>query len=133
MSECVFCQVIREELRSYKLWEDDDFLAFLDIKPINPGHTLLIPKSHNPYIFDLEPSVMAAMFERARFLSEPLRKVNKAKRVGIMVEGFTVPHVHVHLVPIHTGTDLDPNNANHVSEGELTSMASKIRIALANH
>ena len=133
MSECVFCNVLSGNIPSHKIWEDDDYLAFLDINPINPGHTLLIPKVHEDYIFDLGTNELGALFSRAKLISEPLKQANKAKRIGIMVEGFAVPHIHVHLIPIHSGHDLDPKRAQPATEHELTAMADKIRKVFDAH
>lgn len=132
MSECIFCQVLSGELSSHKVWEDDQYLALLDIKPISPGHTLLIPKLHTSYIFDLDASRLSEIFIRGKHLSKPLKEATGAKRIGIMVEGFAVPHIHVHLVPINTGNDLDPRNALPATEVELTEISGKIREAVHN-
>jgi len=104
--DCIFCKIIRGEVPSFKVWEDENFLAFLSIEPINPGHTLVIPKKHIDYVFDLKEPLYSQMFKVAKKISKNLKKVMKAKRIGIAVEGFSVPHVHIHLVPINNENEL---------------------------
>lgn len=123
---CIFCKISDGELPSYKIYEDKNFLAFLDIHPINPGHLLLIPKKHVDYVFDLEEPLYSEMFKAAKKISKNLKKVIKAKRVGIAVEGFAVPHVHIHLVPINNENELDPHRAKEATPEELSKVAKKI-------
>lgn len=130
MDDCIFCGIASGERPSHMLWEDEDHLAFLDINPINPGHCLLIPRRHVGYVFDMAQGEYAELFERARQLAEPLRIATGAERVGIMVEGFKVPHVHVHLVPINDHTELNPYNAGPAESAELGRMADRIRAVL---
>ena len=123
---CVFCKIKNGELPSHKIYEDDNFLAFLDVNPINPGHLLLIPKKHVDYVFDLQEPLYSEMFKVAKKISKNLKKVMKAKRIGIAVEGFAVPHVHIHLVPINHENELDPHRAKEATPEELYKVAKKI-------
>lgn len=83
---------------------------------VNPGHVLLIPKRHVDYIFDLDPALYGQLWEHAKFLAEPIRIATGAKRIGIAVEGFSVPHIHVHLVPINNMAELDPHREKRVPD-----------------
>ena len=123
---CIFCKINRGEIPSHKIYEDKKFLAFLDIHPINPGHLLLIPKKHVDYVFDLEEPLYSEMFKVAKNISKNLKKVMKAKRIGIAVEGFAVPHVHIHLVPINNENELDHHRAKEATPEELSKVAKKI-------
>ena len=127
MEDCLFCKIIKGEIPSYKIWEDKNFFAFLDINPINPGHTILVPKKHINYIFDLEEPLYSEIFRTAKKLSEPLKKATGAKRVALAIEGFVIPHTHIHLVPVNKVNDLDPNRAKKTSPEELSKMAEKIK------
>ncbi|MFA7000390.1 MAG: HIT family protein [Candidatus Paceibacterota bacterium] len=124
--ECIFCKIINNEISCAKVWENEKFLVFLDIMPINPGHVLLIPKNHNEDIFKLEDDLYNEIFKTARKLSEPLKKVTDAKRVGMIIEGFGVDHSHIHLVPLYKGHELNPEKAQKASEDELKQMQLKL-------
>jgi histidine triad (HIT) family protein len=126
-SECIFCRIATNKASAQKLWEDKNFLAFLDIKPINPGHTLLIPKKHFEYIFDLSEPLYSEIFQRAKRLSKPLRAAMEAKRIGVIIEGFGVVHLHLHLVPINKSGELLRKGAEGVTEDEFSQVAAKIR------
>jgi len=120
--KCIFCDIIDNKKPAFKVWENNDFLAFLDVKPINLGHILLIPKNHQEEIFNLEDNLYNKLFETIKKLSKPLKKITKAKRIGIAIEGLGVPHAHIHLVPIYHGNELNPERAKKVSENELEQM-----------
>ncbi len=122
----MFCQIVQGKLPAHKIWEDEHFLAILDINPNTPGHTLLLPKIHEPYVFDLEQHLYLSLFDLAKKLSTPILKVSQAKRIGVVIQGFTVPHVHLHLIPMNDVHDLDDDRAIPASEAELSSMALKI-------
>ena len=132
MDTCIFCQIIEGVEPAHGIWESDDFLAFLSIHPCNPGHTCLIPKAHVDYVFDLHEPLYSRIFQVARQLSKPLKSATDAKRIGIAVEGFSVPHVHLHLVPLHNVSELDPHRHIEQTQEELSIMAAKIRAAIGN-
>ena len=119
---CLFCKIINKEISSFNVWENNKFLAFLDVNPINPGHILLIPKNHQEEIFDLEDSLYSDIFLTAKKLAGPLKGATKARIVGIAVEGLGVSHVHIHLVPINNGNELNPERAKKASEEDLIMM-----------
>ena len=122
MSEkTVFSKIIDRDIPAHIVWQDKDACAFLDIKPITAGHTLLVPTEPDPsYIFDMESSAYHALWEKARWLSEHIRSALGCKRVGVMVEGFLVPHVHIHLIPINSGTELEPATATVMDDSKLS-------------
>jgi histidine triad (HIT) family protein len=128
--DCVFCGFTAGKGKFFKVWEDKHFLAFLDYKPINPGHTLLVPKEHVEYVFDLNKNSYEKIFERARVLAAPLKTATEAKRIGVIVEGFGVAHVHVHLVPLHKSGELLRKGATGVTDKEFSQTAAKITAAI---
>jgi histidine triad (HIT) family protein len=107
----IFTKIIKGEIPSYKVAEDDQFYAFLDINPLSKGHTLVVPKKEVDYLFDLDEITYTGLFLFIRKVSEALKKSTGCKRVGIMVYGLDVPHAHVHLVPLK-GTGNEMNFAN---------------------
>ena len=132
MEDCVFCQISQGVLLAHKIWEDENFLAILDINPNTPGHTLLLPKIHEPYVFALEPNLYSSLFELAKKLSESILKVSQAKRIGMVIQGFTVRHVHLHLIPMNDVHDLDDARATLASKAELSSITLEIIDAIQN-
>ena len=126
MKDCVFCQIVKGQVPIMKVYEDEVFLAFLDQNPIAKGHTLLIPKKHHDYLFDLADKDYLLIMKLAKKLSEPIRKAFVAKRTGLVVEGFGVPHVHLHLIPINKAHQLDPNLQKRATNKELLSVSKKI-------
>ena len=127
MENCIFCQIVQGAAPSHRVWESEDFLAFLTRSPCNPGHTLLIPKTHVDYVFDLEDPLYANIFRAAKQLSAPIQRATDAKRVGVAIEGLSVPHVHLHLVPLYNISDLDPHRHIAQTKQELAEMAGRIR------
>ena len=127
MGTCIFCRIVEGVELAHRVWETRDFLAFLTRSPCNPGHTLLIPKTHVDYLFDLEEPLYSAMFQTAKQLSAPIQRATDAKRIGVAVEGFSVPHVHLHLVPLYNVSELDPHRHIEQSQQELAEMAGRIR------
>jgi histidine triad (HIT) family protein len=125
---CIFCQIVNGLAPAHKVWESDDLLAFLTIRPCNPGHTLLIPKTHVDYVFDLPERLYTTIFRAAKQLSEPIRQATGAKRIGLAIEGLSVPHVHLHLVPLYNVSELDPHRHIEQTQEELAKMAEKIRM-----
>lgn len=130
-TECVFCNIVSGKLAAPKIWEDKDFYAFLDHKPINPGHTLLIPKKHAEYIFELEEPLYGRIFKSAKKLAKPLREAMQSQRIGVLVEGFGVAHLHIHLVPINKGDGFGKRSGvTGVTDEEFKAVAEKIRAAI---
>ena len=126
MKDCIFCKIGAGQIPSSKIWENEKYFAFLDINPITPGHILLIPKNHNDYLFDMEDPEYTELLLIAKKLSKHLKKAVDAKKIGVIVEGFLVHHVHIHLIPLHKAGDLNTNNANKMSQEDLAEVAEKI-------
>jgi histidine triad (HIT) family protein len=129
--DTLFTRIIKRELPAEIVWEDSNFIAIMDIGPINPGHILLIPKVEVDSVFDLPDRVFQRLWNVARWLQGPLCKATDSKRVAIAVEGFTVPHAHVHLVPVNNANELDPKRAKKADAHELNIMAVRIRSFLS--
>jgi histidine triad (HIT) family protein len=124
---CIFCRIAQGESPAHVVWQDDLFLAFLDVRPINPGHLLLIPRQHIDYLFELDDALYGPLFARAKDLAAPLRRATGCGRVGVAIEGYGVPHAHIHLVPINGPLELDPNRATLRDEAEQAETAARIR------
>ena len=104
----IFTRIAQGEIPSYKVAENEDYYAFLDISPLAPGHTLVIPKKvEDDYIFHLDEPVYAGLWAFARKVATALKAAVPCKRVGVAVLGMEVPHTHIHLVPLQTEGDLD--------------------------
>lgn len=132
MGTCVFCRIIEELEPAHKIWESADFMAFLTRRPCNPGHTLLIPKTHVDYVFHLEEPLYSDIFRAAKQLSAPIRRATDAERIGVAIEGLSVPHVHLHLVPLYNVSDLDPHRHVEQTEQEMAEMAGRTRRQIAS-
>lgn len=103
----IFSRIVSGEIPSYKVAEDDNYYAFLDINPLQKGHTLVIPKKETDYIFDLSDEDLAGMMIFAKKVAKAIGKTIPCLRVGVAVLGLDVPHAHIHLVPLHSGDDLN--------------------------
>jgi len=126
-SDCIFCKIVSGEISSVKIWEDEKHLAILDVNPINPGHTLVLLKRHVDYIFDLDDREYQNLMLVVKKIAKIIKSKLKPKRVGMAVEGFLIPHVHVHLVPINKGNELNPERAKPSNKNELERIAMEIR------
>jgi len=125
---CIFCKIVKGEIPSAKVWEDENNFAFLSISPIKPGHTLIIPKKHCDYIFDMDDEDLAKLIKASKPLARKLKKAFSPKtgRIGIMVAGLEVPHAHVHLIPMDSQHDLAFSNAKSATPEELQSILDKL-------
>ncbi|HEY7021240.1 MAG TPA: HIT family protein [Ktedonobacterales bacterium] len=104
--DCPFCELVRGEGTAYRVAEDEHTLAFLDQRPINPGHLLVIPKQHAPDFFTLDVLFYEALMRSVKRLAVVLDAVTHPKKVGVVIAGFDVPHTHVHLIPMHDYHDI---------------------------
>jgi len=134
MDSCIFCNIVRGELPSYKLYEDKKTLAFLDIRPVNAGHTLVVPKNHSNNIFDIDPKDWAAVAEVVRRLAAAIEKGVGADGVNIAMNnrehaGQIVHHPHVHIIPRFKGDGLKLMPQREYKENEAELTAEKIRAA----
>ncbi len=103
----IFTKIVKGEIPCYKLAEDENYLAFLDINPLAKGHALVIPKKETDYIFDVADDELAGLMVFAKKVAKAIEKVVPCKRMGITVIGLEVPHAHVHLIPINSLYDMD--------------------------
>lgn len=126
----LFTRIIQGEIKCYKILEDERYFAFLDHRPINPGHTLVVPKEEIDSIFDLDEQLVGGLMRFAGKIAAALRKTFPYKRVGIMVAGMEVPHAHIHLIPINTVFDLSFAKTKPAGRDELAANAGKIRANL---
>jgi histidine triad (HIT) family protein len=102
----IFTKIVNGEIPAWKVAENDDYLAFLDIFPVAEGHTLVIPKKEVDYLFDLDNETYLGLHAFAKKVAEGLKKAIPCRKVGVMVLGLEVPHAHIHLVPMQTEADL---------------------------
>lgn len=122
----IFTKIINGEIPCYKVAETDNFLAFLDINPNSKGHTLCIPKKEVDKIFDLDEATYNELMSFARSVAKAMEKVIDCKRIGMTVIGLEVPHVHVHLIPLHTMEDARFTTKTNISKEELEATAKAI-------
>ncbi len=124
----VFTKIIQKEIPSHKIAENDKFYAFLDISPLQMGHTLVVPKVEVDYIFDIEDDLLGEMMVFAKYVAKKIKSVVPCNRIGVAVIGLEVPHAHIHLIPINSMNDMNfANEKMTPSEEELIKIASKIR------
>lgn len=127
----LFTKIIKGEIPSYKIAENDQFYAFLDINPLSKGHTLVIPKREVDYIFDLEDEELAAMHVFAKHVAKAIEKAIPCKRIGVAVMGLEVPHAHIHLIPITKESDMIISNPKlKLTSEEFIEIANKITATL---
>jgi histidine triad (HIT) family protein len=124
----IFTKIINGEIPSYKVAEDDRFLAFLDVFPLAKGHTLVVPKKEIDYIFDLDDDTLSGLYVFAKKVARAIEKSVPCKRIGVAVIGLEVPHAHVHLVPINNVSDISFAKAKlQLPKEELAEIAEKIK------
>ncbi len=126
----IFTKIIRGEIPSYKIAEDTDYFAFLDINPLTKGHTLVIPKKEVDYIFDLDDETLAGMLVFSRKVAKAIESVIPCKRIGIAVLGLEVPHAHIHLVPVNGAFDIEFSHPKlKLTTEEFINIATRIKEA----
>lgn len=128
----VFTKIIRGELSSYKLWEDEWTFAFLTKDAIQLGHTLIVPKIEVDLFCDVPEPYYTAVFNAAKPLARAIQKASGCKRVGAIIAGWDVPHFHYHLVPMFDYYDLDPRRGRVRSHDENLSTQARIIAALTD-
>ena len=124
--DCIFCKIVKGEIPAVKIYEDKKHFAFLDVNPINSGHTLLIPKKHTEYLFDLKDNEYSELMLKVKSFAKLLKNKLKSKKIGLIIEGFGVLHVHIHLVPINSMGELNQKRTKPVNKEELNKIAKKI-------
>jgi len=122
----IFTRIMKGELPSYKIYENEHVFAFLSIDPIQPGHTLVVPRTEINHFSDVPEPEYQAVFAAAKPLSRAIQAASGCKRVGMAVVGLEVPHFHLHLIPLFGAEDLDFRKARRISEEEMKSMQVKI-------
>jgi histidine triad (HIT) family protein len=127
----VFSRIVNGEIPAYRVAEDEKYLAFLDINPLQEGHTLVIPKTEVDYLFDLDPELQGGLWVFAARVAKGIEKVVPCKRIGVTVIGLEVPHAHIHLIPLKTMHDMDfsKKKMNPPSE-KLRDLAGRIAAAI---
>jgi len=123
----IFSRIVRGEIPSYRIAEDDNYYAFLDINPLAQGHTLVIPKQETDYLFDLEDDLLAGMMVFSKKVALAIEKVVPCKRIGVAVLGLEVPHAHIHLIPINSEADISFSRPKlKLTDEEFRALAEKI-------
>jgi histidine triad (HIT) family protein len=123
----IFSRIVKGEIPCHKVWEDDRHLAFLDIRPVVPGHTLVIPKREVNYLFDLPEPDHAALWKAAHGVARRLKEKLRCARVCLAVLGFEVPHAHIHLIPADRITDFPWPGGKPARNEDLAALAAKLK------
>ena len=124
----IFTKIVEGEIPSYNIYENDKFYAFLDIKPLTKGHTLVIPKEEVDYLFDIDDALLSEMTVLSKRIAIAIKKAIPCNRVGVMVLGLEVPHAHIHLIPIQKEGDMNLSNKRvELSKEEFEKIAKDIR------
>lgn len=125
----IFSRIVAGEIPCYKVAENEDYFAFLDINPLAEGHTLVIPKREEDYIFDLGDDELAGLMKFAKQVAISLKAKLECKRVAIVVLGMEVPHAHVHLIPMNSEADVDFHKPKlELSQERFAEIANTIKI-----
>ena len=123
----VFSKIVTGEIPCYKIAENENFLAFLDVNPLVAGHTLVIPKIEQDYIFDLDDQVLESLIVFSKEVAVKLKKAIPCKRIGVSIIGLEVPHVHIHLIPINSIQDMNfSKEKTSFSPAELIDLQNQI-------
>ena len=127
----IFSKIVKGEIPCYKIAEDENYLAFLDINPLARGHALVIPKKEIDYIFDLDDTLLSGMVVFAKKIALAIEKAVPCKRIGIAVLGLEVPHAHIHLIPINHLGDINFSNPKlSFTPEEFVTISSEIKAQL---
>jgi histidine triad (HIT) family protein len=127
----IFTRIIKGEIPCYRIAEDENFIAFLDINPIARGHTLVVPKVEIDNLFNLDDRLMAGIGVFSKKVARAIDKVIDCKRIGVAVLGLEVPHAHIHLIPINSLYDIDFSKPKlKLSDTEFSEIARRIKDAL---
>ncbi len=124
----IFTKIVTGEIPCYKVAEDENFLAFLDINPLTKGHTLIIPKKEIDYIFDLPDDLYIGIMNFAKKIAPAIQKACPCLRIGVAIIGLEVPHAHIHLIPLQSMHDINFSNPKlKLSSAELNEIANNIK------
>lgn len=129
MADSIFTKIIKGEVPCHKVYEDDKTLALLDIHPAQPGHTLVVPKVQIDHVWDLNDDDYIALWMTAKKVAQRMREVLGTARIGVRIEGFDVPHAHVHLIPVNSGAEFKKHGDSSVPPDHeaLAAMAAKLK------
>ena len=125
----IFTKIINGEIPCYKICEDKDFIAFLDINPNAKGHTLCVPKEEISYIFDMDDALYLKLMQFSKRVALALQQVVPCKRIGVAVVGLEVPHTHVHLIPISEMSEMTFQHKVQMTDEEFKELAAKVHQA----
>ena len=129
----IFTRVIKGEIPSYRVAENEEFFAFLDINPLAKGHVLVIPKKEVDYIFDIDDALYSRLFVFAKEVARAIEEVVACERIGVSVVGLEVPHAHIHLIPINNVEDMSFAKPRIVmTSEEMSQLAESILNAFKN-
>lgn len=132
MDDCIFCKIVKGEIPSYKVYEDENFLGFLDIRPLNPGNSLLIPKNHHRWVYDV-PN-FGEYWEAAKKVGLATQKVVKAGSINFLTLGYEVPHAHIRIIPRFENDDhtdgIQISKVKDVPKDEMERIANEILLLL---
>ena len=128
----IFSKIINGEIPCYKVAENKQFIAFLDIRPLQKGHVLVVPKVEIDYIFDLDDDTLSALMLFSKKVAHAIKKVVDCERIGVAVIGLEVPHCHVHLAPINSVHDMDFRHSKNLSKEEMQATAEAIAAAFVS-
>lgn len=122
----IFSKIIKGDIPSYKVAEDENYYAFLDIRPLQKGHVLVVPKTEVDYIFDLDDQTLSGLILFSKRVAKAIEAVVPCERIGVAVIGLEVPHCHVHLSPINSIRDLDFSRVKEIPSEEMQEIAAAI-------
>ena len=130
MDDSIFTKIINGEIPSHKIYEDDTVFAFLDIHPINTGHTLVVPKKQVEFLWDLDDETYQSVMAAAKKIAGHMRECLGVEYVGVQVIGVDVPHAHIHLVPFNDVSEYHnvPDNSADPNHGALGAVAKKLQM-----
>jgi histidine triad (HIT) family protein len=129
----IFTRIIQGEIPAYKVAENDDFIAILDVFPLVEGHVLVIPKKETDNIFDLEPENLQELIGFSQNIAKAIEESYDCKKVGMAVIGLEVPHAHIHLLPINEAGDINFTKPKlQLTSAQLTEIQDKLKLALKN-
>lgn len=127
----IFSRIVAGEIPSYKIAEDENYYAFLDINPLAEGHTLVIPKKETDYLFDIEADELGGLMKFAQRVAKGLKAAIPCQRVGVAVLGFDVPHAHIHLVPLQSEAQMNFKNERvKLTKEQFEEIARKVSAAV---
>jgi histidine triad (HIT) family protein len=130
MTKTIFKQIIDGEAPAYRVWEDEEHLAFLDIFPMHEGQVLVIPKQEIDYVFDMDEESYLRLLRVSKMIAHAMKRALNAQRIGLVIEGLQVPHVHVRLTPIARGKGIDPKFIHKAEPEQLERLQKLLKEAI---